>query len=140
MKLALNIFAYCLSAGISSTSASAYVLNEQCFSNSRIESVSTFPDGDAPTKTREYVQVGVDLESRGSTGAIVYVKVKPESVFGSIINIAASRGEKINACFDQPLAKELKDALKNNKKTPRYEHQKVVEFLDVGIVWLGKKK
>ena len=140
MKAFFKCFAGLLPSLVFSTTVSAYTLSEQCFQKSTIESLDSVPAHDPSAKSGENLYVGLDLESRGSKGAIVYVKIKPQSVYESIVVVAASRGSMITACFEQSVAAVLKRALSSNKKAPRYEHQSVVEFLDVMIPSLGMDK
>jgi hypothetical protein len=120
----------------------AYVLNDNCFYGSTIESMDTFGGHESNSKkfTGKNIIVGVDLESRGATGAIVYVKVSPNTAQASIINAAVSRGSKIMACFESSLATQLRKELSAQKPAPRYEHQSVVEFRDISLYLSGNGK
>lgn len=129
-----HVLFWTVALGILSTNeASAYVVADRCFPGSRIEDIRTSPAHDDRPKTGRHLYVGVDLEAIGASGAVVYVKVKPESVFAKVIEIAAARDKTFTPCFSEPVARELKKALKDSKNPPRYEHQVAVELIDASF-------
>jgi len=119
---------------ISAHTVLAYTLNDRCFSKSKIESIDTLGGHDEQTqRPNDFLYFGIDLESRGSRGAIVYTKTKPGTPVAVILLLAAQKNTAFTPCFDEKTAAQLKTALKNQKHAPRYEHQVAVELIDAEI-------
>jgi len=129
-----------LALSIKTYGASGFV-SSNCFGNAKVEEVSSFRLHDENEKSSDFLYFGVVIENSPSA-PIIYVKARPTTPIGRILEIAASTQTRFRACFSKSVATMLRKELENQKTvgndSPRYEHQKAVELVGAELYLANK--
>lgn len=121
-------FAFALIACSSVSMASEQIY---CFNRSKVESLTTFHAHDELETSNDFLYYGVLTEGTKKGSPVVYVKAKPLTPVGRVLEIAFASKRTFASCFQKQLFDLLSKEFDPKKTSPRYEHQVAVELTGV---------